>query len=190
MPSRADAADPRESPDRDAPARDEPDDESFDVGPGGDPRHPDPPRPAEPDGTGLDDTGLDDATVEALGLLGEAVEWIERARGHLYEFHQLTGHADEVLGNAADALAAAGHRHWGDAIHDEFVGRNVLEGRWTFQVVEEYDDTYWSPVRAMRSDIERALAGGRRHVHEARLKEQRRTRGRRHHEAGPPERTG
>lgn len=176
-----------EIPDRDAPARDEPDDDSFDVGPGGDPRHPDPPaRPGAPDETPAD--ALDDSTVEALGLLSEAVEWIERARGHLYEFHQLTGHADEVLGHAADALVAAGHGHWGQAIRDELVGRNVLDGRWTFQVVDEYDDTYWSPMRTMRSDVERDLAGGRRHVHEMRLKERRRTHGRRHHEASPPER--
>jgi len=32
----------------------------------------------------------DEATVEAAGLLSEALEYADRARGHLYTFHQLT----------------------------------------------------------------------------------------------------
>lgn len=177
-----------DEPGPDEPRRDEPDDDTFDVGPGGDPRHPD--QPEIPNPPPPDDTTPDDATVEALGLLSEAVEWIERARGRLYDFHQLTGHADEVLGQAADALDAAGHDAWGRTIREELVGRNVIEGRWTFQVVEEYDDTYWGVVRAVRTAAEHALADGRRHVHEARLKDARRSHGRRHHEALPPELAG
>ena len=164
-------------------------DDTFDVGPGGDPRHPVP--AAVPAATGPAATAdhLDDRTVEALGALSEAVEWIERARGHLYEFHQLTGHADGLLGEAAEALARAGHGAWAQRIRDDLVGRNVLDGRWTFQVVDEYDDTYWTPVREMRRAVESDLAGGVRHVHEARMKERRRTHGRRHHEATPPSRS-
>src|SRR6185436_20903385 len=44
--------------------------------------------------------GVDDATVEACGTLGEAVERMERARGHLYAFHQLMGRADLLFGEA------------------------------------------------------------------------------------------
>ena len=32
----------------------------------------------------------DEATVEAAGLLSEALEYADRARGHLDTFHQLT----------------------------------------------------------------------------------------------------
>ena len=46
-----------------------------------------------------------DATVEALGKLSEALETCERARGHLYTFHQLTGSADIQLGDAVDRPA-------------------------------------------------------------------------------------
>ncbi len=28
------------------------------------------------------------------------------------------------------------------------VGRNIAEGRWSFQLVEEFDDGYWSELRA------------------------------------------
>lgn len=119
-------------------------------------------------------------------MLGEAVEWIERARGRLYDFHQMSGHADLLLGEAADALADAGHAEMADRIRVDLVGRNVLEGRWTFQVVEEYDATYWEPARAARRAVESKLLAGREHVYESEMKERRRSNGRRHHERRPP----
>src|SRR5690349_8080387 len=36
-------------------------------------------------------SGMDDQTIDALGKLSKALETTERARGHLYSFHQLTG---------------------------------------------------------------------------------------------------
>jgi hypothetical protein len=129
--------------------------------------------------------GVTDPTVAATGKVSEAVEWIERARGRLYDFHQMSGHADLLLGEAADDLEAAGHLDWAERVRTELVGRNVLEGRWTFQIVEEYDATYWEPARAARRAMEADLVGGRPHVFEAEMKDQRRTRGRRHHEAVP-----
>jgi hypothetical protein len=129
--------------------------------------------------------GVDDATVEATGLLSEAMEWIERARGRLYDFHQLSGHADLLLGEAADALEAAGHRTVAEEIRSTLVGRNVIEGRWTFQIVEEYDDDYWQPVRALVRTTEDELLAGRRHVHESEMKERRRTPGHPQHRSRP-----
>jgi hypothetical protein len=129
--------------------------------------------------------GADDATVEATGKLSEALEWVERARGHLYEFHQLMGRADLTFGEAADMLAAAGHGPLADRVGAEVVGRNVLHGRWTFQVVEEFDDCYYRPAAAVEADVRDALVAGRRHVYEAELKEARRTAGRPHHECRP-----
>ena len=129
--------------------------------------------------------GVDDATVEALGKLSEALETCERARGHLYEFHQLTGSADIQLGEAVESLRAAGHVALADRLTEELIGRNVLAGRWTFQIVEEYDDTYWSVFRALEREARDDLVDGRRHVYEARLKQAERTIGRRHHEAIP-----
>ena len=129
--------------------------------------------------------GVDDATVEALGKLSEALETCERARGHLYSFHQLTGSADIQLGDAVTSLRDAGHAELADQLEAELVGRNVLAGRWTFQIVEEYDDTYWSAFRALEKQARDQLAGGRRHLYEARLKQDERTAGRSHHEATP-----
>lgn len=129
--------------------------------------------------------GADDATVEAVGKLTEALEWVERARGDLYELHQKMGHADLTVGQAADALAEAGHAEVAERIRTELVGRNTIEGRWTFQMVEEFDDGYWSDVRAGEKRVRDELLGGRRHVFESEMKEGRRTHGRDDHEARP-----
>jgi hypothetical protein len=129
--------------------------------------------------------GVSDATVEALGKLSEALETCERARGHLYSFHQLTGSADIALSDAVAALRDAGHHQVADRIDTDLVGRNVLHGRWTFQIVEDYDDNYWSLFRHLEADTREQLAGGRRHLHEARMKQHERSPGHTGHEAGP-----
>ena len=130
-------------------------------------------------------TGVDSLTVEAVGLVTEALEVTERARGHLYSFHQLTGSADLKLGDAVEKLREAGHGDLADDIEREIIGRNVLPGRWTFQVVEEYDDTYWSPFREMERAVRERLVQGRRHLFEAQMREDRRTHGHPDHTARP-----
>lgn len=129
--------------------------------------------------------GVDDATVEALGSLSEALEVMEHARGLLYGFHRLTGKADFTLGEAAGKLRDAGHTELADRIERELVGRNVIEGRWTFQIVEDFDDGYYALFRELEREARERLAGGRRHLFEAELKEQRRTHGEPGHEARP-----
>jgi hypothetical protein len=128
---------------------------------------------------------VDGRTIDAVGLLSEALEMTERARGHLYTFHQLTGRADFKLGDAVGALRAAGHGDIADWIATELVGRNVIRDRWTYQIVDDYDDSYWSPFREIEQDVRNRLTAGRRHLHEAQLKEFRRTRGHPDHTARP-----
>ncbi|NQX12672.1 hypothetical protein HQQ80_13625 [Microbacteriaceae bacterium VKM Ac-2855] len=132
--------------------------------------------------------GVDDTTVAALGKLSEALETVEHARGLLYGFHRLTGSADLAAGEAVDLLREAGHDALADRIETELIGRNVVDGRWTFQIVEEYDDGYYSAFRDLERDARDTLVQGRRHLFEAEMKEDRRSHGRRHHEARPPER--
>lgn len=138
-----------------------------------------------PDPTHQTPPGLDEKTIEALGKLSEALEEVEVARGHLYRFHQISGAADFKLGDAVKLFREAGHTELADRLETELVGRNVLPGRWTFQIVEDYDDTYWGPFRDLERRAREQLAGGTRHLFEARLKEQRRSAGRPHHEATP-----
>jgi len=129
--------------------------------------------------------GTSDATVSALGKVSEALETLERARGHLYSFHQLMGGVDLTLGAAVQELREAGHHEQAERLATELVGRNVLPGRWTFQVVEEFDDGYWTPFRDHERRVRDELAQGRRHLFEAEMKEERRTPGEPAHEARP-----
>jgi hypothetical protein len=129
--------------------------------------------------------GVDDATVEAVGAVSEALECVERARGELYSFHQLMGHADLLLGDACDKLREAGHAEIADRLETEVVGRNVVYGLWTFQIVEDFDDNYWSVFREHARQVRDELHLGVRHVFEAEMKERRRTHGKRGHESRP-----
>ena len=129
--------------------------------------------------------GLDDVTVQALGKLSEALETVERVRGHLYSLHQLVGTADFMLDEAVSLFMQGGHTGIAERIERELIGRNVIPGRWTFQIVEEFDDGYYTEFRNMERDARERLAQGRRHLYEAELKERRRTRGRPGHEARP-----
>ncbi|MYS09042.1 hypothetical protein GTW71_21980 [Streptomyces sp. SID6041] len=128
---------------------------------------------------------VDDLTVEALGSLSKALETVERARGHLYGFHQLTGSADLELDRTVALLREAGHGDWADRVETEVLGRNVIPGHWTFQVVEAYNSTYYEPFRDLERQALQALADGRDHLHEAAMKEARRTTGHPDHTAGP-----
>ena len=128
---------------------------------------------------------LDDTTVEGLGKLSEALETVDQARGLLYGFHQLTGKADLLLQDAVELLRKAGHTQLADDLDRDLVGRNVIADRWTFQIVEDFDANYWSTFRAFDERARTELAGGDRHVFEARMKQRECTAGHPHHEAGP-----
>ncbi|MFD5447941.1 hypothetical protein ACWDTR_30805 [Streptomyces sp. NPDC003470] len=129
--------------------------------------------------------GVGDETVEALGSLSKALETIERARGHLYSFHQLTGTADLELDRAVRLLREAGHPEWAQRVETEILGRNVIPGHWTFQIVEAYDQTYYQAFKDLETEAVRRLAEGRSHLYEAEMKEARRTRDHADHTARP-----
>ncbi|MFI6149875.1 hypothetical protein [Streptomyces sp. NPDC051109] len=129
--------------------------------------------------------GVDEKTVRALGALSKALETTERARGHLYGFHQLTGTADFELDDAVRLLREAGHEEQAARVEREIVGRNVIPGHWTFQIIEAYNDTYYRPFTATERDIVGELAAGRDHLFEARLKTARRTRSHPDHASTP-----
>lgn len=49
-----------------------------------------------------------ESVTGAVGKATEALEYVERARGQLYSFHQLIGRADFLFEESALGLAAAG----------------------------------------------------------------------------------
>jgi hypothetical protein len=129
--------------------------------------------------------GFDDEKVAAIGKASEALEYVERARGHLYDFHQLMGHADLVFGEAAEMMQAAGLLEESQQLDKELVGRNVLDGRWTFQIVDEFNELYYRTAATLVRQLEVAHLDGQRHVYERRMKEDRRTHGKLGHEPVP-----
>lgn len=135
----------------------------------------------------MSNNGTTEAVAHAVGKVTEALEAVERARGHLYSFHQLTGRADLQLDEAVDRLTDLGHADLAQHISQELIGRNVLPGRWSFQVVDEYDDGYYRCFQAIERLVRDRLTDGRRHVHEAQLKERRRTADHPAHTATPHE---
>lgn len=129
--------------------------------------------------------GVSDELVATVGRFSEALEYIERVRGHLYSFHQLIGHADFLLDDVVDGLHRCGYPELARRVSEELIGANVLPGRWTFQIVEEFDDGYYATFKRLEKLVRDRVMGGHRHVYEAELKQRRRTHGRPGHEATP-----
>jgi hypothetical protein len=107
--------------------------------------------------------------AEAIGKASEALECIERARGHLFSFHQLMGRGDLQFGDACELLEKVGLSDDGVRLHREIVGRHALDGRWSFQIVDEFDDLYYLPARDEVRRLEDLHLNGRRHVHESNI---------------------
>lgn len=121
--------------------------------------------------------GVDDATVAATGKVREYAEWVVRARGRLYDFHQMLGHADAELGEAVALLEEAGHVELAAGIRRELLGRNVVPGMWTFELVEAFDATYADVASRWDQRVRDELLDGRLHVQEAEMKADRRVDG-------------
>lgn len=117
--------------------------------------------------------GMSDQLVEAVGKLSEAFEYIERVRGKIYDMHQLAGHADLLFGDAADKLKQAGALEAAELVSSQVVGRNVIDGRWTFQLVDEFNRAYYQTVKEVVEDVEKQLQDGKKHIFEAEMKQDR-----------------
>lgn len=133
--------------------------------------------PEQPDAAHARPEEADDATVAAVGTASEAFEYLIRARGHLYSWHQLMGHVDALMGEAADQLEAAGHGGLADELRRTHLGRNAIRDRWSFEVVEDFDATYYTSAEAWDRRLRDELMEGRPHVHEAEMKGERRADG-------------
>lgn len=129
--------------------------------------------------------GVTDETVEAVGKLSAALDHVEDARGHLYAFHRLMGSAESTMEEAEALMRKAGHTELADTMERDILGGNPIPGMWSFQMVEEYDDGFYTRAKALHQRTLDELMDGQRHVFEAEMKELRRTRGRDGHEARP-----
>jgi hypothetical protein len=127
-------------------------------------KHPDrPPGHSRP-------AGVSDAEAEALGKLGEALEAIEYARGHLYGFHRLSGTADLTLQDAVELFRKAGRHELADQIDEVLVGRDVIDGKWTYQLVEAYDKGYYDVFKDVEHYAREQVGVPDPHLYEAEMK--------------------
>ena len=113
---------------------------------------------------------IDDATLRAAHRLEVATEWIERSFGALLDAHHAAGHGQEMLLEAADLLDGAGRSDLAELVRSGAACRDAAEGRWTYQVVDEFRSHLLEPARAVEEQVRRELTGGVRHRYEARLK--------------------
>jgi hypothetical protein len=121
--------------------------------------------------------GVDDQTVQAVGRLTHALETVNRARGYLYGFHELTGRADNELDEVVELFRAAGHEAFAAKIERELLGRNVIDDRWTFQIVDDYETGYFALFTDLEQQARTDFCDGVRHLREAEMKRDRRTPG-------------
>lgn len=110
---------------------------------------------------------LSDEERDALHSIELCVEWLHRAHGELVEFHHKTGHAMDHLDTAEQQLRASGHVDLANAVRDEYLPRGVIdEGRWSYDVLESYQDGFLSALTEFEEHAREDVADGRRHVTE------------------------
>lgn len=115
---------------------------------------------------------LTPAERAALHRLTLGIEWLHRAHGHLLAFHHSTGHAMDHIAEAETLLRDAGHDGFADAVRDDYLHRGVIdEDRWSYDVVEDFQNGLFSDIQAFDTAVREELADGRRHVAE-RVQEQ------------------
>jgi len=119
------------------------------------------------DGDSSDDA--EPVAVEALHEVELGFEWLQRANGHLLQFHHATGHAMDHLAAAEGHLRDAGYAELADVIRDDLLPQGVVdEDRWSYDLVECFQDGLLADADAFEQTARDRLAAGDRHVAERR----------------------
>ncbi len=112
---------------------------------------------------------LTESELAALHEVELALEWLQRAQGCLIEFHHATGHGMDHLAEAEELLTASGHDDLAAAIRRELLPHGVVdEDRWSYDVLENFQETLLAEATALETRVRGDLAGGERHVRERR----------------------
>ncbi|RCU47354.1 hypothetical protein DU504_08615 [Haloplanus salinus] len=128
-------------------------------------------------GERIESDDLTDREREALHEVELGVENLHRAHGYLVSFHHSTGRAMDHLAVAEGLLREAGHEELADRLRDDHLPRGVLPpcdgeetraGRWSYDVLEKFQETFLEDVVAFGDRVHDEMADGRRHVAERR----------------------
>jgi len=111
---------------------------------------------------------VSEAEAAAIHEVELTLEWLQRARGLFVQFHHATGHALDHLDDAEAALRDCGYDDLADEIRDEHLPRSVIEDRWTYDLLEEYEETFLRPYESFERRARDSVTDGVRHVHERR----------------------
>ncbi|WP_265108689.1 hypothetical protein [Halosolutus halophilus] len=134
----------------------------------------DSPAESEPDPT------LTETELEALHEVELGLEWVQRAQGCLIEFHHATGHGMDHLFEAEHLLRESGHDALADAIRTDLLPHGVVdEDRWSYDVLENFQETLLAETTTLERRVRRNLADGERHVCERRQEREWKDRGNR-----------
>lgn len=120
----------------------------------------------------------DDPTIEALHRVELGLEWFHRAHGHLVAFHHNTGHAMDHFAAAEELLREQGERELANDLRDEFLPCGVLGDRWSYDVLETFQDGLLEDADAFERRARHELADGDRHVAERQQEREWRSRAR------------
>jgi hypothetical protein len=95
------------------------------------------------------------------------LEWMLRAQGHLLAFHHAIGHGMDHLDVAERELRDAGHTALADRIRDDLLPRGVTaDDRWSYSVVEEFQESFLTPLTEFERETRDVVTDGERHVAE------------------------
>ena len=118
---------------------------------------------------------LSDVELEALHEVELGVERLHRANGHLVAFHHNTGRAMDHLAVAEDLLRECGRDELADELRDRHLPQGVIPsdggddpdaGRWSYDVLECFQDGFLADVMAFDEAVHDQVTGGLRHAHE------------------------
>lgn len=109
---------------------------------------------------------LSEEEREALHDIQLGTEHLYRAYGHFLSFHHAVGHAMNRLADAEAELADAGHEEHAAVLRNDLLPAGVVEDKWTYELVEEFQDGVLADATNFENVVRADLAGGERHVAE------------------------
>jgi hypothetical protein len=115
---------------------------------------------------------LSETEADAVHEVELGIEWLRRAHGDLLGVHHKTGHAFDHFDEAVSLLAAAGHEDLADALLEDHLTSGVVDGRWTYDLVESFESGMYDDLNGFERRVREAITDGQRHVVE-RQQEQR-----------------
>ncbi|MFB6084904.1 MAG: hypothetical protein ABEJ94_11745 [Halorientalis sp.] len=113
------------------------------------------------------DADLTEDERAALHQIELGLEWLQRAHGHLVEFHHNTGHAMDHLAEAEPLLRECGYDDLADAVRDRYLPRGVIDDdRWSYDVLESFQEGFLAEIEDFEAEAREEVADGQRHAAE------------------------